>query len=239
MRALPSSALAALLAASALSSPASGGEACMTAELRNGFTISFTRSQALGSDTRLWLCGQNAGYVEIASDQIESVQPGEPSPPAAVPVRAAPAAPVSKPADALPSRDSIEHLIANAASRHQIDRDFLSSVVKAESGFNPGAVSSKGARGLMQLMPDTAAGLGVRDAFDPATNVEAGTKFLRELLDLYGGDAVKALAAYNAGPQRVEQYGGVPPYAETRTYINRIISEFNRKKLEAAANNSR
>ena len=137
-----------------------------------------------------------------------------------------------------PAEDPIKNLIASAASRHQIDPDFVASVVKAESGFNPTAVSSKGAQGLMQLMPRTAARLGVENALDPAANVEGGTKYLRQLLDQYDGDAVKALAAYNAGPQRVEQYGGVPPYRETRAYITRIIDDYNRKKLQQQAHST-
>ena len=84
----------------------------------------------------------------------------------------------------------------------------------------------------MQLMPLTAASLGVENALDPASNMEGGTRYLRQLLDQYGGDAAKALAAYNAGPQRVQQYGGVPPYAETRAYVARIIGDYNRKKLQ-------
>jgi soluble lytic murein transglycosylase-like protein len=121
-------------------------------------------------------------------------------------------------------------LIASAALRHQIDPDFVASVVKAESGFLPTAVSPRGAQGLMQLMPRTAAELGVRNALDPAENVEGGTTYLRRLLDRYDWDAVKALAAYNAGPQRVEQYGSAPPYPETRAYVARIINDYSRKK---------
>src|SRR5204862_1166347 len=101
----------------------------------------------------------------------------------------------------------------------------------AESGFKPHAVSPKGAQGLMQLMPHTASQLGVANAFDPKANVEGGTRYLRELLERYNFDLVKALAAYNAGPHRVEQYRGVPPYYETRAYIARIIRDFNRQKL--------
>jgi len=111
-----------------------------------------------------------------------------------------------------------------------LDPDLVSSVIKAESGFNVRAVSPKGAQGLMQLMPDTASKLGVPDAFDPQANVEGGTRYLRELLERYNFDLVKALAAYNAGPLRVEQYGGVPPYHETRAYVARIVKDFNKKK---------
>jgi soluble lytic murein transglycosylase-like protein len=131
-----------------------------------------------------------------------------------------------------PADRPLNELIAGAAARHEIDPDFVASVVKAESRFNPAAVSPKGARGLMQLMPGTAASLGVGNAFDPASNVEGGTALLRKLLDQYAGNAQKALAAYNAGPERVKQYGGVPPFRETRDYIVRVIEDFNRKKLQ-------
>ena len=106
-------------------------------------------------------------------------------------------------------------------------------MIRAESGFNVRAVSPKGAQGLMQLMPQTASNLGVQNAFDPKANVEGGTRYLRELLERYNFDLIKALAAYNAGPQRVEQYGGVPPYYETKAYVARIVRDFNKKKLAA------
>jgi soluble lytic murein transglycosylase-like protein len=121
--------------------------------------------------------------------------------------------------------------VVNAASgRYRLDPDLVTSVIKAESGFNVRAVSPKGAQGLMQLMPRTASKLGVPNAFDPQANVEGGTKYLRELLERYNFDLVKALAAYNTGPQRVEQFGGVPPYYETRAYVARVVRDFNKKK---------
>jgi soluble lytic murein transglycosylase-like protein len=121
--------------------------------------------------------------------------------------------------------------VVNTASGHyRLDPDLVSSVIKAESGFNVHAVSRKGAQGLMQLMPGTASQLGVPNAFDPQANVEGGAKYLRELLERYNFDLVKALAAYNAGPQRVEQFGGVPPYYETRAYVARVVRDFNKKK---------
>jgi len=124
----------------------------------------------------------------------------------------------------------------NAASgTYRLDPDLVNSVIRAESGFNVHAVSPKGAQGLMQLMPKTASDLGVQNAFDPQANVEGGTRYLRELLERYDFDLVKALAAYNAGPQRVEQYGGVPPYYETKVYVARIVRDFNKKKLAANA----
>jgi soluble lytic murein transglycosylase-like protein len=190
--------------------------------LRNGFAVQFGRREAAGPATRLWLC-EGAGFVEIPTEQIQGFAQGDS---VAAP---APAPRVSLPA--VPLKD----LIADAALRHRIDPDFVASVVKAESGFVPTAVSPKGAGGLMQLMPQTAAKLGVKNVLDPAANVEGGTKYLRQLLELYKGDAVKALAAYNAGPQRVEQYGGIPPYRETQAYVARIVDDYNRKKLQAPA----
>jgi len=212
-----------------------GPEVCQTAVLRNGFTIQYARREEAGPATRLWLCA-GAGYAEIPSGQIESFEPGRSALPLAPP--AAGSAPGTTASGLLPVEDSIHNWIAGAALRNQIDPDFLASVVKAESGFNPTAVSPKGAQGLMQLMPRTAAELGVENALDPAANVEGGTKYLRQLLDQYDGDAGKALAAYNAGPRRVEQYGGVPPYRETRAYITGIINDYNRTKLQQRAHST-
>ena len=125
---------------------------------------------------------------------------------------------------------NLEQVIREASRRNRLDPDFVSSVIKAESNFKPHAVSPKGARGLMQLMPATASQLGVADAFDPRANVEAGTAHLSALLDQYHDDPIKALAAYNAGAHRVKQYNGVPPYRETRNYIAKIVRDFNAKK---------
>jgi len=125
----------------------------------------------------------------------------------------------------------LNDVVNSASGRYRLDPDLVNSVIKAESGFNVRAISPKGAQGLMQLMPGTAAELGVPNAFDPEANVEGGTKYLRELLERYDFDLVKALAAYNAGPQRVEQFGGVPPYYETRAYVARVVRDFNKKKV--------
>ena len=208
---------------------------CHSATLRNGFSIEYVRSEVEGTSTRLWLSAETgASYVVIPTAQIERFEEWQnPKKPVAA---ISPASALDTPASAPPPANvPVKNLIANAAARHHIDPDFVASLVKAESGFNPAAVSPKGARGLMQLMPLTAASLGVENALDPASNMEGGTRYLRELLDQYGGDAAKALAAYNAGPQRVQQYGGVPPYAETRAYVARIIGDYNRKKLQQRA----
>lgn len=120
--------------------------------------------------------------------------------------------------------DSYGPLIREAAERHAVAPALVESVIRVESNFQPRAVSPKGARGLMQLMPETAAQLGVRNVFDARENIEAGVRHLRHLMDRYQGNTSLALAAYNAGVDAVARYGGVPPYAETRAYVARILS---------------
>jgi soluble lytic murein transglycosylase-like protein len=151
----------------------------------------------------------------------------------AVPSNAAgvfPAPSATKPPSGNISRADLDQMVREASSRYQIDPDFVSSVIKAESNFQSRAVSRKGAQGLMQLMPATASMLGVTNPFDPKANVEGGTAHLSQLLDMYHNDPIKALAAYNAGAHRVDQYHGVPPYWETRAYVARIVRDFNAKK---------
>jgi len=121
-------------------------------------------------------------------------------------------------------------LVDEIAARHAVDRDLVHSMIAVESNYNPLAVSEKGALGLMQLVPSTARRFGVADAFNPEQNVEGGVRYLKYLLDLYDGDRRWALAAYNAGEGTVERYGGVPPYAETRSYINRVDKRLGEKK---------
>jgi soluble lytic murein transglycosylase-like protein len=230
--------LGALLALAQLS--AFAGE---IAVLRNGFSIHFERKEQNGNSTRLYT---GKGYMDIASDQIESfavdetpVVPDPPAAPAGTQPAAQPstASQVVAPAQAAQAVD-IDQVVRDAASKNRLDPDFVSSVIRAESNFKTHAVSKKGAQGLMQLMPGTAAQLGVADPFDPKANVEAGTSYLSSLLNLYHDDPIKALAAYNAGSFRVKQYNGVPPYRETRAYISKIVRDFNAKKraqMKAAA----
>jgi soluble lytic murein transglycosylase-like protein len=119
--------------------------------------------------------------------------------------------------------------IEAAALRHGVDPRLVDAVVLIESAGDPGAVSPKGAMGLMQLMPARAASLGVRDAFDPAENLDAGVRHLRELLDRYRGNLSLALAAYNAGAEAVRRHGGIPPYRETQDYVRRILARYARR----------
>jgi soluble lytic murein transglycosylase-like protein len=189
------------------------------AVMRNGFALKHERREVIGAVTRLYLNAEGtSSFVDVPSTDIERFEQDEV---VIVPEAAKPA-----PAPVL----TIDQSISQAGEKHHIDPDFITSLVRAESGFHPRAISPKGARGLMQLMPKTAADLGVKDPFDSNENVEAGTRYLRELLEQYDYDAVKALAAYNAGPDRVTRFHGVPPFNETRSYVNRIVSDYNRKK---------
>ena len=202
------------------------------AVLKNGFSIQHERHQVVGDTTRLYLSADGASFVDVPTADIEHFEA------AADPVTPGAQSPLAnKLSSTLKTPPSptgyvdLNEVVNAAGQRYRLDPDFINSVIKAESGFNVRAVSPKGAQGLMQLMPGTASQLGVMNTFDPRANVDGGAKYLRELLERYNFDVVKALAAYNAGPQRVEQYGGVPPYYETKAYVARVVKDFNKKKV--------
>jgi hypothetical protein len=207
--------------------------------LRNGFSIRHERREVRGTVTRLYTGAGSTSYIDVATDQIERFEKDETPPTPVTPAAAGSASVVPASISSVNAPKpvkiaqpvNLDQVVKNAGGKHQIDPDFINSVIRAESGFNTSAVSPKGAQGLMQLMPGTASNLGVSNAFDPSANVDGGTRYLRWLLEKYNYDVPKALAAYNAGPHRVEQYHGVPPYLETRAYVARIIRDFNRKKL--------
>jgi soluble lytic murein transglycosylase-like protein len=136
---------------------------------------------------------------------------------------AASSATSATPTDVSGDTTQYDALIQQSAARNGIDPSLLKGLIRAESNFDPNAGSSAGAQGLTQLMPGTAAGLGVTDVHDPAQAIEGGAKYLRTQLDAFGGDEAKALAAYNAGPGAVTRYGGVPPYAETQQYVQKVL----------------
>ncbi len=131
-------------------------------------------------------------------------------------------APATAPLGAAGGETQYDGLIAQAAQRHGVDPALLKGLIRQESNFDPNAGSPAGAQGLCQLMPGTAAALGVSNPNDPAQAVEGGAKYLRQQLDAFGGDVTKALAAYNAGPGAVQRFGGVPPYAETQNYVRQV-----------------
>jgi soluble lytic murein transglycosylase-like protein len=216
-----------LLVAMALPCPAAD-----IAVLRNGFSIRHQRRQVIGTITRLYVTGDESSFVDVPTEEIDHFE--------AAPLEAGKNGSAShlhlqSPAQNAQHSPDLDEVVSAASRTYHLDPDLVNSVIRAESGFNVRAVSPKGAQGLMQLMPQTASQLGVRNAFDPRANVEGGTRYLRELLERYDFDLIKALAAYNAGPQRVEQYGGVPPYYETKAYVARIVRDFNKKKLAAKA----
>jgi len=135
-----------------------------------------------------------------------------------------------KSTNAAKSRAEIDNLIEEYSAKNGLDADFVKAVVRQESGFNPNAKSKCGAMGLMQLMPSTAKGLGVTNAFDAEQNIYGGTKYLKGLLDRFGNNKELALAAYNAGPNAVKKYKGIPPYAETQNYVKSIMKSYDKLK---------
>ena len=191
--------------------------------LTNGFDLICDHRVAEGDHVRLYLDGGN--FVEVSPSQIALTEHIDLP---VVPVTTKNAETAQTSENKLTDPE-LHELLAKPGQMHDLDIDLLAIVVKQESGGQVHAVSRTGARGLMQLMPRTAAELGVGDSFAPGDNVSGGTAYLDSLLKRYHENLALALAAYNAGPGAVDRWHGVPPYRETRAYVARIIHEFNRR----------
>jgi soluble lytic murein transglycosylase-like protein len=189
--------------------------------LRNGFTLLCNHEQTKGQQVKLYLDASGQNYLEVRASEIVSRAPA----PADASAPDKPTATQVSPA----KPHSLHQIVAAAGRAHDIDTDLLASVIQEESGGHAHAVSRTGARGLMQLMPATAAELGVRNSFAPAQNVLGGTAYLDRLLKRYHNNLPLALAAYNAGPAAVDRWHGIPPYAETRRYVARVIHDYNQR----------
>src|SRR6266851_5200455 len=177
--------------------------------LQSGQRIHVTGYERVGDTLRLTMAG---GTLEIPADSVVRIDPEDTFPPVKVKLLDVPYA----------------NFISESARAHGVAPELVASVIAVESNFNPNAVSWRFARGLMQLMPGTAARFGVTKVFDPQQNIEAGTRYLKELLLRYKGDLALTLAAYNAGPVRVGQYRSVPPYRETRDYVRHVTEKFQK-----------
>ena len=206
----------------ALTIPAWGGE---TAVLTSGMRYHLDRHEEAGTLVRLY---RGSAVTEIPRAMVSAFEPDETLPERPAEISAPPPQPVVEPAAISSQPKQISDpraLVREAAARAGLPSAFVESVAKTESAFDPAAVSPKGALGVMQLMPATAKSLGA-DPADPAQNIEAGAKLLRELLLKYNGDVVKALAAYNAGEAAVDRYQGLPPYPETQHYVNTVVRDY-------------
>ncbi len=217
-----------LAAMAALGSLLAAGSAfARTAEhitLANGFDLICDHREQAGDRIRLFIGPDRENFVDVAASQIavaETITLPDPQP--AANIAKMPAS--GSHADL--THAELHEMLSAAGVQHNLDVNLLSSVVRAESGGHTRAVSKAGAQGLMQLMPKTAAQLGVRDSFSPKENISGGTAYLDSLLTRYHDNLALALAAYNAGPAAVDRWHGVPPYRETRLYVARIIRDFN------------
>lgn len=239
------------MALAAFAAAVPGVHAAELVTLTNGFVEHCSHHEQVDGRVRLYQGAGQANYIEFAPEQIAGFQT-VPDPPPPAPAQSKVAAQrVNKAQAFVPNsvhREStaqnsklsaadLNQMLARAGQAHNVDADLLASVVKAESNGNAHAVSRVGAQGLMQLMPATAARLGVADSFEPGQNVLGGSAYLDALLTRYHNNLALALAAYNAGPEAVDKYHGIPPYHETRAYVARVIHEFNRRVVarEAAA----
>jgi soluble lytic murein transglycosylase-like protein len=181
--------------------------------LRSGQRLHVSSYQLLDGKYRLQIEG---GVAEMQAEEVVAIEPEEIF--------------VSNPPAVTAAKGPFRDLIEAAASRYDVDAELIASIIAAESNFQPKAISRRNARGLMQLLPTTAARFGVHNIFDPAENIDAGTHYLSNLLVLYKNDLALTLAAYNAGPLRVQKYGRVPPYAETQLYVRKVRTAYAKRK---------
>lgn len=198
--------------------------------LRSGSELLCDHQENMNGEVRLYLTPSDENYLEVAASDIvavKNVRQEAVLPQAASTTTAAATTEAAQPVN-------VSALLRQAGAQHHLDPDLLASVVQAESDGQTRAVSRAGARGLMQLMPATAKDLGVRNSFAAAQNIAGGTTYLDALLMYYHENIALALAAYNAGPAAVDRYHGIPPYAETRRYVERVIHDFNQRKLREA-----
>ena len=213
----PSPLLLALLAAASTGlAPGARGD---YAVLKSGVRLHITGYEQTGDQIRLTVAG---GTVNIAATDLVSVEPEDQ-------FAALPPAPE-------PAKGPYGDLIRAAAAKHGVDEKLITHVIAVESNFNPRAASHKQALGLMQLLPATAAKYSVSNIFDPAENIDAGTHYLKDLLTHYKGNTSLALAAYNAGPQMVSKYGGIPPFSETQKYVQKINVTLAQEKTQSPKN---
>ena len=220
--------LALISALALLSSCVATARAAERVILRTGSNLICDHAKNFNGTVRLYMTPSEDSYLDVAAGQIVRTE-GVREPVSRVSADSA-AAPAAQPSQLV----DLPRLLDEAGAAHHLDPDLLASVVHAESNGQPGAVSRAGAQGLMQLMPATAADLGVRNSFAAEQNVAGGTAYLDALLMYYHENIALALAAYNAGPAAVDRYHGIPPYAETRRYVERVIHDFNQRKLREA-----
>lgn len=213
---MPSRTLFAALALSLLAAPAARADIALLANGQTMKVASIRQDQGM-----LWLGLKDGGEIALPPDQVRGVVPDEFIEEV-----------LQEIADA-PAGSDLAVLATAAARRHHLDPALVLALVQVESAFQPRAVSPKGAQGLTQLMPSTALELGVKDALDPAQNLDGGARYLRQLLTRYGGDVKRALAAYNAGPGAVDRHNGVPPFRETRQYVRRVLDRYNSSDKKA------
>ena len=211
--------LAALaLAASAIVAPAARAD---YAVLRSGLRLHIAGYERVGDSVRLAVTG---GSIEIAAAEFVAVEPEdvfEPLPP-----------------EPTPAVNPYSGLIRSAAQKHGVDEKLITHVIAVESNFDPKAVSRKRALGLMQLLPEIAARYSLVNVFDPAQNIDAGTHYLKDLLEKYKGNLALALAAYNAGPDAVDHFRGIPPFSETQTYVRKITNRLAADTPDSHANSA-